>query len=290
MILKQGDCIELMQELEDNSIDCILTDPPYKYLNHKLDLDFYENLYFKQVKRVLKDNGFIVLFGRGSSFYRWNTILDNLGFVFKEEIIWNKNHNSSPLCSLQRVHETISIHTKKNGIINKVRVNYLEQRLNHFNGIEQIITDVKRIKSALNNTNDLNELLDYLENGNIKYQKRTQKHCITTSKETKDINRVVHIFKSIKDGLIEKSIMNIQREHYKMIHPTQKPARLLERLIALVTKENDLILDTFAGSGSTGEACYNTNRQFVGYEIDDEYFNLAKNRLENLQPKLFTDV
>lgn len=288
MILKQGDCIELIQELEDNSIDCILTDPPYKYLNHKLDLDFDENLYFQQVKRVLKDNGFIVLFGRGSSFYRWNTILDNLGFVFKEEVIWNKNHNSSPLCSLQRIHEIISIHTKKNGIINKVRVNYLEQRVNnHFNGIEQIINDIKRIKSALNNTNDLNELLDYLENDKIVYKKSTQKHCITISSGTKEINRVINNFKSIKEGLIEKSIINIQREHYKMIHPTQKPVRLLERLIALVTKENDLILDTFAGSGSTGEACYNTNRQFIGYEIDSEYFNLAKNRLEDLQLRLF---
>lgn len=68
-----------------------------------------------------------------------------------------------------------------------------------------------------------------------------------------------------------------------MQHPTQKPVRLMERLSALVTQEGDLVLDPFMGSGSTGIACINTGRRFIGYEIDDEYFGIAKGRLEEAE-------
>ena len=109
----KGDCIELMKYLPDESVDVICTDPPYLYLkNQKLDRHFDETEYFNQVKRVLKKDGFIILFGRGTSFYRWNTILADLGFTFKEEIIWDKSYLTSPLMALSRVHETVSIHTK----------------------------------------------------------------------------------------------------------------------------------------------------------------------------------
>ena len=82
---------ELITKMEDESIDVILTDPPYLYLkNQKLDRPFDEQLFFSECKRVLAKDGFIVMFGRGISFYRWNGILDSLGFVFKEEIVWDK--------------------------------------------------------------------------------------------------------------------------------------------------------------------------------------------------------
>src|SRR5690554_4357852 len=85
------DNLKLMSEMADNSVDVILTDPPYLYLkNQKLEREFDEQLFFSECKRILTKNGFIVLFGRGTSFYRWNTILDELSFTFKEEIIWNK--------------------------------------------------------------------------------------------------------------------------------------------------------------------------------------------------------
>ena len=115
---KHGDCLELMKDIKSESVDCILTDPPYKYLkNQKLEVDFDEKIFFNEAKRVLKKSGFIVLFGRGTSFYRWNTILADLGFEFKEEFIWDKQYVNSPLMQVSRVHETISIHTKKSGVI-----------------------------------------------------------------------------------------------------------------------------------------------------------------------------
>ena len=120
---------ELMTKMEDESVDVILTDPPYLYLkNQKLERPFDEQLFFSECKRVLTKDGFIVMFGRGTSFYRWNTILDDLGFNFKEEIIWNKSYSTSPLMALSRIHETVSIFTKGKGTINRVKVPYLEPK------------------------------------------------------------------------------------------------------------------------------------------------------------------
>lgn len=81
------DCITILREIPNESVDVILTDPPYLYLKHKLDRPFDEQVFFNEAKRVLKKDGFIVLFGRGTSFYRWNTILADMGFQFKEEIV-----------------------------------------------------------------------------------------------------------------------------------------------------------------------------------------------------------
>ena len=66
------------------------------------------------------------------------------------------------------------------------------------------------------------------------------------------------------------------------IHPTQKPVELLEYLIKTYTLENEIVLDFTMGSGSAGVACLNTNRKFIGIELDDKYFNIAKNRIENM--------
>jgi site-specific DNA-methyltransferase (adenine-specific) len=96
--------------------DRILTDPPYGYLqNQNFDREFDEALLFETMKRVMPDNGFAALFGRGTSFYRWNNSLAELEFVFKEELIWDKRRTTSPCMALSRVHETMSLFTKKPG-------------------------------------------------------------------------------------------------------------------------------------------------------------------------------
>ena len=135
--LYNADNLEVMATLPDESIDVICIDPPYLYLKkQKLERPFDEQKFFAECKRLLTKKGFIVMFGRGTSFYRWNTILDGLGFVFKEEVIWNKSYVSSPLMPMSRVHETISILTKKEGGINKVKVPYLEMKRHDIDSIE----------------------------------------------------------------------------------------------------------------------------------------------------------
>ncbi|GHT09081.1 hypothetical protein FACS189426_06400 [Bacteroidia bacterium] len=326
---------DLMKEIPDESINVILTDPPYLYLkNQKLERKFDENLFFSECKRILKKDGFIVLFGRGTSFYRWNTILVDLGFNFKEEIIWNKSRCSSPLLNISRVHETISIHTKNKGKINKVKVPYLEMK---GNDIDSICIDLKRFLSGIKNEKSLNAVLDFLKNNQIitddtkqtitrtdryfcdnftKYrvtsdERKSGDRAVNTIQsifygmneksiirtdflekcknkhhlrgDMKDGDRAINTLNSIYSGMNEKDIIKIAGEHYASIHPTQKPARLLERLLALTSKEGDIILDPFAGSCSTAIGCINSNRQYICCEIDEQYYTDACKRvLEHL--------
>ncbi|MDR0714922.1 MAG: site-specific DNA-methyltransferase [Bacteroidales bacterium] len=327
--ITQCDCLVGMKSIEDGSIDCILTDPPYFYLkNQKLDREFDEKLFFNEAKRVLKKDGFIVLFGRGTSFYRWNTRLADLGFTFKEEIIWNKSYCSSPLMNISRVHETISIHTKGKGIINKVKIPYLEMK---GHDIDAIVTDIKRLKTSFKNTKSLNSIISFMENNKVEREEICRLSTTISSQGVKKDDRCSSVMHAIKDGVNEKSIIRTDfqysptmfkynttgnkesaycgdrsvsvlqsvcfgmneksiirqsSEHYKTIHPTQKPVRLLERLMALVTHEGDLVLDPFSGSASTAIAAYNTDRRFICFEIDKEYYDKSVERLDSVRQQL----
>lgn len=282
------DCIVGLREIESNSIDCILTDPPYKYLkNQKLEVDFDETKFFNEAKRVLKQDGFIVLFGRGVSFYRWNCILNDLGFQFKEEIVWDKSYTSSPVLPISRVHETISIFTKGKGKIRNVKIEYLEMR--EYN-MSSTITDIKRLQSAFRSKKNILHIENLVKGIRTDYQisGRSRKHKTTCQSETTGV-REVKALDSMCNGMKEKSIIKVIRGHYKTFHPTQKPVRLLERLLQLTTDEQSVVLDPFAGSGSTGIACRNLNRYFIGFEIDKEYFDLAMNRVKEYYENDTTD-
>ena len=344
--LYNADNLEIMATLPDESIDVVCIDPPYLYLkNQKLERPFDEHKFFAECKRLLTKKGFIVMFGRGTSFYRWNTMLDGLGFVFKEEVIWDKSYVSSPLMPMSRIHETVSILTKKEGVINKVKIPYLEMKRHD---IDSIVTDIKRMKSALKNTKSLNAVLEFLENNKIptetpirtdryncdtftKYntiatqdkqtgdrcvnvmqsiqfglneksiirtdrdKERTANFDVVASKETKDSDRCVNVMQSIQFGFNEKTIIKHSRDHYKTIHPTQKPVRLLERLLALVIpkdkpREEVVVADFFAGSMSCMEAVHNMGMKGIATEIDQEYFEKGKQRIMQLQPKLLNEA
>ena len=273
-------------KLADESVDIICIDPPYLYLkNQKLEREFNEKLFFEQCKRVLTKDGIIILFGRGVSFYRWNCILDNLGFVFKEEIIWDKGYTTSPVIPISRHHETISIFCKGKAKIKKVKIPYLEQKKHN---IPQIYDDLKRLISALNNPISLNRIKDFLENNNRGFDitRNCSKHLVTFGSKrlgSQDVNTM----NSIEIGMNEKSIIKILSDRYSSIHPTQKPVRLLERLIQLCLpdkqKEEILVVDFFAGSFSCGEACFNLGVNFKGFEIDEEYYNYGVERLRKIK-------
>lgn len=383
-VIYNCDCIEGMKDLPDESIDCVLTDPPYLYLkNQKLDRQFDEKAFFEQVKRVLKPNAFIVLFGRGTSFYRWNTMLADLGFTFKEEIVWNKGYCTSPLMNLSRVHETVSMHTKGNGTVKKCKIPYLEMK---GNDIQSVLQDIKRMSVLINNPKSLKAVKDFLANNqvpldgaqndlrvcvenyrdtsdswhsnnlsissNITKEDRCvsvmrsmscgcnektiirtdfnknenngitgassvkcekcvnvmqsvefgmkEKSIIRTDREDCDTftkygvnsdkrkigDRCTNVMQSIEYGLNEKSVIKETPDHYKAIHPTQKPTRLLERLMNLVCDSGALVLDPFSGSGSTAVACMNTGRHYIGYEIDKEYYDASMKRIKEVEPKL----
>jgi len=318
------DCLEGLKNIPSESVDIVLTDPPYLYLkNQKLDRPFDEDIFFSEIKRVLKKDGFIVMFGRGTSFYRWNTKLADLGFKFKEEFIWDKGYCTSPLMPISRIHETISIHTKKNGTINKVKVPYLQ--IKKYN-IISILDDIRRMRSILHNPKSLIAVENFLRN-NIRDTSDSWKpnHISISSKITKEdrcvsvarsmVNgcneksiirtdfkspnnprkgitaepyepsgdRCCNIMQSIHLGLNEKSIIKEPRDHYTAIHPTQKPIRLLERLLRLVLPNNidhPLVIDPFSGSASSLIAAANLGCNYIGFEIDKEYFDKSIERLK----------
>ena len=291
--LYNADNLEIMATLPDESIDVVCIDPPYLYLkNQKLERPFDEQKFFDECKRLLTKKGFIVMFGRGTSFYRWNTMLDGLGFVFKEEVIWDKSMGTSPLSKMNRIHETISILTK-GGIINKVKVPYTEMK---GHDIDSIVKDISKIKSVLKNTEKLNYLLDFLDNKRSDWYLNTRftKHSVTTDIRNSG-DRAVNVLASICNGLNEKTIIKQVRDHYNTIHPTQKPVRLLERLLALVIpkdkpREEVVVADFFAGSMSCMEAVHNMGVKGIATEIDQEYFEKGKQRIMQLQPKLLNEA
>lgn len=277
------DCLEGMKRIPDGSVDCILTDPPYLYLkNQKLDRPFDEQAFFSECKRVLKKDSFIVLFGRGTSFYRWNTILSEMGFSFKEEVVWDKINTTSPLLPLSRKHETISIYSIGRKNILRSKVPYEEIRINDDS---KVVGDAKRIISYIKN-NDIEKIKEEINNGLIYNKKRAHKTHVSAQTGFFSSDRAIACIDSIKNGCNERDIISLLRDHYSAIHPTQKPVRLIERLLALISCEGDIILDPFSGSASTAIACINTQRNYIGFEIDKEYYDLSIKRISEHQPKL----
>ena len=289
--LYNADNLEVMATLPDESIDVICIDPPYLYLkNQKLERPFDEHKFFAECKRLLTKKGFIVMFGRGTSFYRWNTILDGLGFVFKEEVIWNKGFSTAPTLPIQRFHETIAIYTKEKGSINAdVKVPYLEVKQHN---IDTLVGDINRIKSALNNTKELDFMKEYLRTGHINVSKKRNDKgsgCTISKNSISVFSIPTMCLKAIKEGMRESSIIKVYYERFNRIHPTQKPVRLLERLLALVIPKdkprNEIVVaDFFAGSMSCMEAVHNMGMRGIATEIDEEYFEKGKQRIESLQP------
>lgn len=289
---RKGDCQGIIKTLPDESIDVILTDPPYLYLKgQKLEREFDENYFFSECKRVLKKDGFIVLFGRGTSFYRWNTILADLGFSFKEEIVWDKRRVSSPVTSIGRVHEMIVIYSKGKGKINNVKIPY--GQIKAFN-LEKVYEDIKRLGGLFNKEKAYNRVVEDLKkyNNNESYGNKIKTHGYkhTVSSDMPNGNVSTYTLIALEEGLREQSIITCNDSHYSNIHPTQKPVEMLKRLLNLVLPSYErksnyngkpLVADFFGGSGSTGEACIELDVPFFGCEIDDEYFRLSKSRLEN---------
>jgi len=237
MKLFNGDCLEVMKELPDDSIDFILTDLPYGTTACKWDNIIPYEPMWKELKRIRKDNTAIALFGTEpfSSHLRLSNLKE-----YKYDWIWEKNRPTGLLNAKHqpmRNTELISIFYKKNGKYYPIK----EQRLNN-----------KYAKITYKNYSKSNKVYG--------------KHTDTTRKKIADELRYPTTIKFFNTDENRK-------------HPTQKPTDLIEYLIKTYTQENETVLDFTMGSGSTGVACVNTNRDFIGIELDKEYFKIAKERI-----------
>lgn len=232
--LFQGDCLVEMNKIADKSVDIILADLPYGTTSCKWDIVIPFEPLWKHYKRVVKDNGAIVLFGSEpfSSYLR----LSNIKW-YKYDWVWKKeqglgflNAKKMPL----RDTENISIFYKTQPLYNPQMSK----------GIPYKATNSPKSQKGTNR--------EYMK---VITENSGERYPLTTL----EFNRVK-----------------------RTIHPTQKPVALLEYLIKTYTNEGNVVLDNTMGSGSTGVACVNTNRNFIGIEIDEKYFQIAKNRIEGL--------
>ena len=233
--LYNGDCLELMKNIPDKSVDMILCDLPYGATRCKWDVIIPFEPLWEQYNRIIKDNGAIVL--TATQPFTSKIVLSNVK-GFKHEWIWQKEQGVGFQIAKYRPlqeHESVLVFTA-----NGEKVNYYP--------IKEKIGKIKKIKRNGNNGNSETSPLKYSD------------------------NRV-----SIYTEKYPTSIKKFKRD--KGLHPTQKPVALLEYLIKTYTKENEIILDNCMGSGSTGVACVNTNRNFIGMELDNNYFNTAKERI-----------
>ena len=272
-----GKCEDILPSLDDSLVDSVITDPPYMYLNHKLDIPFDEELVFTELNRILKNDKMIAFFGRGDSFYRWNLMLSDLGFKFKESAVWDKNAPSNFLCNFHRVHEDICFRSKGTKSINKSYIDYFDYQVN--NGRLDVLEQAfKRMKSALNSKNR-DEVIRYIETSMLEFNSPSKTKHKLTAGDFNQSSREVGVFKTVKNGKIETSIMRCKKEQFKYEHPTQKPVELMKRIISLTTNENETVIDPFMGGGSTGVACVASGRRFIGIECDEEYFNVAVKRI-----------
>jgi len=241
MKLYNGDCLDVMKELPDKSIDFICCDPPYGTTNIKWDevLDFKKM--WQEYTRIIKPKGIISIFG--SQPFSAQLICSKLDW-FKYELIWNKNKCGSPGLAKYRpmkTHENILIFYKNSG------GTYNPQMQKG----EPYSRKSKNPNGYVGKKNDHN------------YGFKPVKSFTNTGTR------------------YPKSILNISRDFsaQQQIHPTQKPVPLIEWLIKTYTNKGEVVLDNCMGSGSTGVACVNTNRKFIGIELDKEYYNIAKKRI-----------
>jgi DNA modification methylase len=256
MKLFNDDCLKVLPTIPDKSIDLILTDPPYGTTACKWDSVIPFEPMWKELKRIIKDNSAIALFGSEpfSSYLRTSNIK-----WFKYDWIWHKNFSggfSSAKKQPMKYHEIISIFYNKQSKYNPQFEEYAESVKKRFKEGERVNTD-KQLKKS---TNKIHKGFGSSKH-NISFKKGKYPQSVQKIKGVPNCN-------------------NIRK------HPTQKPVALLEYLIKTYTNENDTVLDFTMGSGSTGVACKNLNRDFIGIELDQEYFKIAKERIESTNPLL----
>lgn len=242
MKLLQGDCLELMKEIPDSSVDMILCDLPYQRTRNKWDVAIPFGPLWEQYRRIIKPNGAIVLFAEGMFMA---DLMASCPSMWRYNLIWDKvltsgflNANRMPL----RQHEEVCVFYKKPPTYYPQKS---EGAKSHSKGYGR--------DYANHNYGHFNFVDNAEAHGNLKFP---------------------------------TSILRYQKPHpSKALHPTEKPVSLCEYLIKTYSNPNDLILDNCMGSGTTGVACVNTGRNFIGMELDPTYYEIATQRIAEVKTK-----
>ena len=231
--LLQGDCLKLMKDIPDGSIDMILCDLPYGTTACKWDTVIPFEPLWTQYRRIAKRSAAIVL--TASQPFTTALIASNMR-EFKYCWVWEKGRPSNPqLAKVQplKSHEDVCVFYRE-------RATYNPQ------GLREIPVAERKLHMP---------------------EKNSLGHCVRKPYEQTHTG-------------YPKAVLNITPE--RGLHPTQKPVALMEYLIRTYTRDGETVLDNCMGSGTTGVACLNAGRNFIGMEMDETYFNVAKNRIESV--------
>jgi DNA modification methylase len=305
MQLMNGDCLELMKGIPDGSVDLIFTDPPYgtmsgmaasEGISHGMqgktewDKALDPSEIYAECNRVLRTNGALILFSQEP--YTSKMITEAHGNLpFSYRMVWLKDHFANAL------------------IAKKAPVSYFEDILVFFKKYDTLNQHPLRIyarkimEHTQRNLKQINEDLGHRRAEHFFYEDSTQFGICTnaTYSQIIDFYGLQHVewlmsyeeileidqqfsrqFSrqfNLAEGSKFKSNVLQYRKDYDGHHPTQKPVALLDDVIRTYSAENNVVLDFTMGSGSTGVACVNTGRKFIGIEMDEGYFEIAQKRI-----------
>lgn len=238
MHLMRGDCLSLMDEIPDGSIDLVLVDLPYGVTNNRWDCPLDPQTLWEHFERVTSDSGIVVL--TATQPFTSRLVVDNMSFCkklkFKYDLIWEKTISSGQLNIRRqplRSHESILVFSKPKPSYNEQKTKGEPYKINR---------KLKQYKSSYGKQKD-----------NINKNNDGYRHA--------------------------RSVVKVSNPRIKNGHPTEKPVALMEYLVKSYSNEGDVILDCCMGHGSTGVAALNLRRQFIGIEMDEEYFEKAQKKL-----------
>lgn len=295
--LYNGEALEIMDMLimEGVEVDAIITDPPYgtitnlktdgwKDTDNSWDIAIKPEDIYSRANQLLKQSGRLILFSQEPYTSELRHDNDN-NLPLSSSLIWKKNNHGNPFLAKKAplyYHEDISVFTKKYDIYlkNPIReyskyilnslgmtLKEVNEKLGHRRAEHFFYHNTLQFKLCTEKTYD--ELIDIFNIDKLTHFKNYDELLMLNNKYRQTFNT---------DG-VKSSILDYPKDGNNY-HPTQKPVALMEDLVTTYTNEGDTILDFTMGSGSTGVACKNTNRDFIGIELNEKYYNIAKKRIE----------
>jgi site-specific DNA-methyltransferase (adenine-specific) len=241
--LIHGDCLEVMKDIPDGSIDMILTDPPYGTTACKWDSIIPLEPMWEQLKRIIKPNGAIVM--TASQPFTTTLITSNMK-MFKYCWVWEKSK------------ATGHVHAKNKPMKKHEDI---------------VVFSWGKTTHASQSSNRMTYHPQGLVRKSVPTIRKSGGHSDTIMSKRPSHRDTLQEFKGYPSSILKFS------SESKTIHPTQKPVALMEYLIKTYTNEGETVLDFTMGSGTTGVACKNLNRDFIGIELDENYFKIGEQRI-----------
>lgn len=299
--VRLGDGLAGLEALAEGSVDAVVTDPPYNLLSedHKWDYKIDADRLFAAARRALKPTGALVIFGRGLTLYEWVlTACRRHGFSFKEEVVWYKRKGTTPLLRLNRAHELAIVLGREEFLPRRVMVDTVEsvrydpaklamrmEEMHRLARDDERLEVLARLADAARDARAEGRDLSFKEQAAITGVEPNSRrhgfyvtgHSTVKTKLPKFISRSGYLAR----GGHMLSVLEVNKEFEKHFAPTAKPTYLLRCLVRLCSDPGGLIVDPYAGGGSTVVAAVKEGRRGLGFEINPMQHAVAAGRAAN---------